>query len=901
MSSRPSHRPPPLARLLVRLALPAAVRDGFAGDLEERFRREAGRDPAGARRRYWKEVLSPTLLRLRREARGLPLPPGTPPGSGRGDGSMTALLADLKFALRMIRKAPGFTAVAVLSLALGIGPNTAIFSLVDAVLFQEWGVRDPDTLVDVYGLSSDNRHFFTNWRTYELVRDGTPDAFEQVAGHTLYMANIETGEQGELVLGEIVTGNYFDVMGVGAVRGRTFLPEEDATPGTHPVVLLSERFWRSRFGADPSLVGGQVRLNGRPYTVVGVAPESYKGRIAPGIGSDFWVPMSMYTHLTPDQKGQGNFMMTARMKPGVTGPQAAAAIQAVAARYNEENPQSRRQMRLASVVVGDILLHPDLDRTIGAMAALLFAAVGMVLLIACVNLAGFLLARATDRRKEMAVRVALGASGRAITRQLLVEASVLAGAGGLMGLVLGQAFLRALLSVEFPLDMPISLSVSLNGKLVLFTLAVTAVAALLFGLTPALSAVRTPIASTLRDEAGASGGRGKARARQVLVGAQMGVCTVLLFGSALFVRSLRNAAAQDAGFSTAPAAVVTADTWANQYDDDRQRFFVEEILREVSASPGVDGIAATRRMPLDLGMTNTIFDVPGIDPPPDANHHVLETTAVTPGWFEVMGIGLVSGRGFLPEDGPDQQRVLVVSRAAAERYWPNGDAVGQSVWVDAEHEEQALVVGVAENVKIWSLTEGPRPYVYQPLAQNPTGYGGLHFVAHGSRSAPDLAALVRDAAKRFDPDIVLSQVGTMDDHLGYIFFLPRMAALLLSLVGGLALLLGAVGLYGMVSYSAARRTREMGIRLALGAERGRVVGMVVRGGLAVVGIGAVAGLGGALLLGSALDRFLIGISGADPVALLTAPLTLALVTLAAAWLPARRVGRVDPTEALRTE
>jgi len=819
---------------------------------------------------------------------------------------MTALLADLKFALRMIRKAPAFTAVAVLSLALGIGPNTAIFSLVNAVLFQEWGVRDRDSLVDVYSRGRDGGYYFTSWRVYELVDEGATDVFQDVAAHTLYTGAIERGGEDELVVGEMVTANYFDVMDVAAERGRTFLPEEGVTP--HPVIVLSDRYWRDRFGADPNLVGGQVRLNGRPYTVVGIAPASYKGRIAPGIGTDFWAPFSMWEHLTPDQKGQGNFMITGRMKPGIPAQRAIPAIEAVASRYNAEHPESRSQLRLGAVPLGDILLSPGLDHVIGAMAALLFVAVGMVLLIACVNLAGFLLARATDRRKEMAVRVAMGAGAGAIARQLMVEAFVLASLGGLLGLALGQLFLRLLLSIDFPVPMPIHLHVSLDGRLVLFTLAVSGVAALLFGLTPALNAIRAPVASTLRDESGASGGRSKARARQVLVAAQMAVCTMLLFGAGLFVRSLRNAADQPVGFSTAPAAVVTAETWANQYSDEQQRSFVDEVLRMVSAEAGVSGIAATRRLPLDLGQTNTTLDVPGVDPPTDANHWQLESTGVSPGYFAVMGIPILAGRGFDDGDGPDGQRVVVMSKAAADRFWPDDSpsasgargAVGKVVYLDADHGEEAVVVGVAGDAKIWSLTEAPRPYLYLPIAQR-SGYGTYHFVARGALPAGELALHVRDAARTVDPDIVLSKVGTMADHLSYIFFLPRMAAILLSMVGALALTLGAVGLYGMVSYAAARRRREMGIRLALGAERGRVVRMVVRSGLTVVAVGAVLGVGGALLLGSTLGRFLIGIAGTDPVTLLAAPLVLAVVAAAAAWLPARRAGRVDPTEALRSE
>ena len=810
------------------------------------------------------------------------------------------LLSDLKSAVRQMRKAPGFTAVAVLSLALGIGPNTAIFSLVDAVLFQKWGVHDADSLVDVYSLTRDNRHFYTNWRIYELVRDGAGDAFGSVAASSPYQGSIETGGQGEMVLGEMVTGNYFDVMGVPAERGRTFLPDEDATPGTHPVVVLADRFWRSHYGADPSLVGGQIRLNGRPYTVVGIAPASYNGRISPGIGTEFWVPFSMWVHLTPDQKGQGNFLITGRMKPGVPAARAQSVLDAVAARYNAQHPESRSRLRLGGVQVSTVRLFPDMDRTINAMVLLLFGAVGMVLIIACVNLAGFLLARAADRRKEMAVRLAIGAGRGALVRQLLVETLVLAVLGGTLGLALGQVFMRWLLAVDIPLPMPVHLHVTLDGRLVLFTVAVSAVAALVFGLTPALASMRVPLAATLRDEAASASGRGKARSRRILVGTQMAVCTVLLFGAGLFVRNLRGAAGVDVGFSTAPAAVVTAETWANQYSDEQQSAFVDDVVGQVSALPGVSGIAATRRLPLDLGTTNIALDIPGVEPPPNANHIVVELTEVSPGYFSVMGIPVLDGRAFNSGDGPDGERVVVISRAMAQRYWPRESAVGKVIGLDAGPDKRAVVVGVVGNVKIWSLTEPPRPYLYAPIAQR-GGFGTIHFVARGALPVRELAGRVRDAAKQADPAIVLSKVGTMTDHLGYIFFLPRMAALLLSLVGALALVLGSVGLYGMVSYAAVRRTREMGIRLALGANRAGVVALVVRGGLLVVGIGGVVGLGAALALGGALRGFLIGVGAFDPVALLAAPAVLGAVALLATWIPARGVSRVDPVAALRAE
>jgi predicted permease len=811
---------------------------------------------------------------------------------------ISGLLSDLKFALRMMRKAPAFTAVAVLSLGVGIGPNTAIFSLVNAVLFQEWGVGEPDGLVDVYSLTDDGRHFYSYYSIWELLDEGAGDVFQDVTAYTIYQGHIEHEGDGELVLGEMVMGNYFDVMRVPAALGRTFRPEEDATPGTHPVVVLSDRYWKARYGADPAVVGSDIRLNGRPYTVVGVAPAEFRGRIAPGVGTDFWVPLRMYPHLAPGQMSNGNLSITGRMRPGVPAARSLPAVATVASRFNETRPESRGEMRLAAVPLASIHLHPDMDRAIGAMAALLFVAVGLVLFIACANLAGFLLTRATDRRKEMAVRVAMGAGRGAIVRQLLVEVLLLAAMGGAVGLVLGQVAIRLLLAVDPPVDLPINLDISLSGRLLVFTGGASLLAALFFGLTPALESLRSPVAATLRDES-AVGGR-KAWARSLLVAGQMALSTVLLFGSALFFRSLQNAAGQDVGFSTAPAAVVTVETWANNYDDEAQRRFVQEIVTRVSSLPGVDGAAATWRLPLDLGNITTRVDAPGVEPPPDADHHSLEYTGVTPGYFEVMGIPILDGRSFTSADGSEDRPVVILSQAAAERFWPGESADGRTVFLGGDMEREHTVVGVVGDVKLWSLTETPRPYFYVPARQH-SAYGTYHLVARGRAPAPELAASVRDEARALDPDIVLSDVGTMATHLNYIFFLPRMAALLLSVLGVMALGLAALGLSGMVSYAVARRTREVGIRLALGAERRRVVALVMRGAVVVVVAGGACGLVAAVALGRLADRFLIGVGALDPLALVAAPLALTAVAAVASYVPARRVSRVDPVLALRAD
>ncbi len=897
-------RPPRIAELLLRLLVPGPVGDAFAGDLEERFRRRHASAPIRARIEYWSDVLSPSVLRLRAEARGLAHPPGTPPARLPGDGPMHALRSDVRFAFRSLLKSPAFTAVAVLSLALGIGPNTAIFSLVDSLLFQDWGVDDPERIVDVYTLTSEGQYFFNRYGNYELIAEGGTDVFEAVTAHSIFPGRFE-GEAGvsETVLGEMVTGDYFEVMGVEAARGRTFLPEEDATPGTHPVLVVSDGMWRTRYGADPGLVGSEVRLNGRPYTVVGVAPEQFRGRIAPGIGTEFWVPMSMYPHLAPGKMGQGDLTISARLRPGRTAGEGLAAIETIEARINAErqaaDPDRRSSLDLIGVSLADVRLHPGVDGVALAIATLLFGAVGLVLLVACVNLAGFLLSRAVDRRKEMAIRVAMGAGRGAIVRQLLVESLMLAIAGAALGLALGQVAARGLAGVELPLPLPVDLSVDLNGSVLLFTAAVAVVAALLFGLTPALEATRAPVASTLRGDAGAGADRRKVGGRAVLVAAQMALSTVLLFGAALFVRSLDSATRVDVGFTARDGGVAHIETDPNEYDDGRRAALARDLIARLEARPGISSVAVTGRMPLALGTINLNFSIPGIDPPPDQRLHVLEYAPVSAGYFDVLGITMEEGRGFQPGEAEDGSGVVVLSRAAAHRFWPGESAIGRVLYLGGDTDRPLSVVGVADDVKIWSLGEPPRPYAYLPYSGG--GTDAFYVVARGASSGIDLTAAVRDEVRALDAGVFLSEVGTLQDHLSYVYFLPRMAAGLLSLVGALALVLACMGLYGMVSYGVARRTREMGIRLALGAERRGVVALVLRGGLSLVAVGGVIGVAAAVGLGGLVEGFLFGVDGVDPLALVAAPMLLAVVAGMAAYLPARRASRVDPVRALRAE
>ena len=650
---------------------------------------------------------------------------------------MISLLADVRFALRTLGKAPAFTAVAVLSVALGIGPNTAIFSLVHSVLFQDWGVSEPEGIVDIYTLNRDGRYFFSRYSTYTLIAEGTQDVFEAVTHHSIFAGRIEGVDgRSELVLGEMVTGNYFDVMGVRAAQGRFFLPEEDATEGTHAVIVVSDDFWRTRHGADPDLVGTEIRLNGRPYVVVGISPAEFRGRMVPGIGTDFWVPFSMYPHLSPNKMTAGDLTITGRVREGVVAEQAIAAVETVGARRDEEfnaaDPDRRGRYALAAVSLADVRLHPNFDGVLTAMAALLFSAVGLVLVVACVNLAGFLLSRAMDRRKEMAVRIAMGAGRGAIVRQLLVESLMLASAGAMLGLILGQLAMQALLRVEPPLPIPLELEVGLSGPLLLFTSGAAVLAAILFGLAPALEATRAPVASTLRDEAGSSGGRSKVGVRGLLVATQMALSTVLLFGAALFVRSLASAAELDLGFSTREGAVIKIESGANEYSTEERVQFVDELGRRLAAHGAVTSFGITGRMPLDLGMSITSFDAPGVDPPADQNRHRFESAPITPGYFETLGVAIIEGRAFEPTDTDLSAPVTILSRAGAERLWPGESAIGKVIYRGGDQDDPLVVVGVAGNVKIWSLNEPPRPYLYLPYHQG-NAYGRSMSLPAGAR------------------------------------------------------------------------------------------------------------------------------------------------------------------------
>lgn len=898
-----SRRPPWLARWVLRHRLSGSVGDAVSGDLAERFQRDVrSAGPLRARIRYWREVLSPSLSGLRGEAGGLDPTPGASPRSSHREPIMRSLLRDAKYSVRVLAKDPTFTAIAVLSLAVGIGPNTAVFSMVNATLLQGTRAAEPETLIDVCPLGESGDCYYAGHWIRERLQEEADDVLQGVTAWVLMQGAVEEDGLPAPVLYELVTGDYFDVLGLVPARGRFFAPEEDATLGTHPVAVVSLPFWRNRLGADPDVVGSELRVNGRPYTVVGVAPEGWTSKMMPGVQADLWLPYGMYPHLAPDQATNGNLGFTARVRPGVDVETAVAAVEAIGVRIDRERKErgAEGDFVLGAFPWTDFYLHPTLDGPVVAMAGLLMAVVGLVLVIACVNLAGFLLARGTDRRREVAVRLAMGASRASIVRQVLVESALLGLAGGALGLFIGLWTARALLAIELPIELPLNLDVGLDPKVLAFTAGVSVLAGLVFGLTPAFQASRSPVGAVLRDEGNAVAGGRRVGLRGWLVAGQMALCVVLLVGAGLFVRSLAEAASVDPGFDTGPAALVEVSGRGAGYASAAEmRPVVETALEDVRARPEIRSAALVTRPPLQLGNWVRYYDVPGVDPPPNRNDHRIEVTSVSPGYFETMGIALREGRAFTDRDTEDAPPVVIVSRALAEAFWPGESALGRTLVPVSDRENPVTVVGVAENVKIWSLQEPPRPYIYQPFAQAPST--SVQVVVRGAAAPALLGRSVVESLRRVDPGIFVPGVKSMQEHLGFILFLPRMAA---TLVGGfavLALLLAVMGLYGIVSYGVARRTREMGIRISLGAAGGDVVGLVVRRGLALALVGAVLGVGVALVASRFIGQWLIGVEPWDPLTMAGVPLVLLAVAAVAAFVPARRASRVNPTEALRAE
>lgn len=816
---------------------------------------------------------------------------------------METLIQDVRYAARSLRKAPGFAAVIIISIALGIAANATVFSVANGLLWSTLPVKDPARLV----VFSEGESF--PYPDYIDYRDQTASVFEGVCAHfPLVPASLGDKGEPERVWGQLVSGNYFSLIGVNPALGRPIRPEEDQVLGRDAVVVLSHDLWARRFGADPGILGRTVALNGQPYTVIGVAPAGFQGTDH-GLAAQFWVPLAMAERIMPDlaqpdgRTSRTNqwLCLNARLKPGISRKQAETALNVVKKRIDDTYRKDAKNHH-AAISLGSAggLIGGSATQALGLMAVLMVV-VGLVLMVACANVANLLLARATGREKEIAVRLAVGASRRRLVRQLLTESILLAFAGAAVGFLLAAAAARAISTFQVPLPVPIVFDFNVDFRVLAFTAGLSLLTALLFGLVPALRATRPDLVGALKNEAAVFGRAVRFGMRNTLVVVQVAFSLVLLVGAGLFLRSLQNASSIDIGFQPDHILLMGVDPKLHNYSRERTKQFLSDLRGRVSALPGVRSVSYVDSLPLSIGGTSYDFKGVGAKPGEEqtANADVYNVGA---GFFETMGLPLLRGRGFARGD---DEHVAVINETMARRLFGNSDPLGRQMTAGEYGGKTSLtIVGVARNSKSRTLGEGPVNCAYLFIEAAPEkvfSFFGISIAVKTTVNPQSLARPVRAEINRLDPNLAVFGTETMQEHVNKSLLLPQISATLLGTFGAVGLTLAAIGLYGVMSYSVRRRTREIGIRMALGAESGSVLRMVLRQGLAVTSLGLVIGLAIALVLGRFAASLLYGVSGTDAVTFVAVPAVLLAAGIAATLLPACRAARVDPNVALRYE
>jgi putative ABC transport system permease protein len=824
---------------------------------------------------------------------------------------MSTLLQDLRYGTRLLVKSPGFTLVAALSLALGIGANTTIFTLVNAVLLNPLPVEDPSQLVSVWTTDERNQAGALGFlqvspMNYKDLRDKN-EVFSGLAGHTGLPLNI-TGGTGEpqQVFGEIVTGNYFGVLGAKPAIGRGFVPDEDQTPGAKLVCVVGYGEWQKRFGGDPSIVGRTISLNGQQFTVVGVMPKGFKGTNAIGAPA-VWVPYMSYPQTTtgfflelirPDQRRGLVFNVTGRLKPGVSVRQAEANLKTIARQLEQEYPNDNKGRNVTLVPLAQATINPGFRGNIVAAGGLLMTIVALVLLIACANVANLLLARASARQREIAVRLSLGATRTQLIRQLLTEGTLLALVGGAAGLMLAYWAQNVLWSFRPPFLQADAIDIHPDARVLLFTLAVALATGVLFGLAPAIQASRPDLVVELKEKTSApTGSRSPFSLRNILVAAQIALSLIALIGAGLFLRSLQNAQKINPGFDVERLATLSFDLGAQGYTEERGRQFQQRVLERAASVPGVQSATLASTVPLFAGgFARTVF-LEGQDTSDRRSGRLVQITVASSHYLETLGIPLLRGRATSDIDQPNTPSAVVINETMAKRFWPDQDAIGKRFKFFGQDNFQQ-VVGIAKDSKYNFIGEDPTPYIYQATTQVYQPQLSL-FVRAANAQA--LIGTVRGEVQQFDRNLPLTGVFTLDEIFDQSLWAPRMGAWLLAVFAGLSLVLAVIGIYGVMAYSVSQRTRELGIRMALGASRGDVVRLVVVQGLRLTITGVVIGLAVSLAVTRLVSTLLFNVSPTDLVTFIAVPALLALAALGASYLPAVRATRIDPIIALRYE
>ncbi len=810
---------------------------------------------------------------------------------------MSSWRQNLSYALRRLGKSRGFAAAAIISIGLGIAANSTIFSMVSAFVLHSAPVGDPSTLLSLSTVHRGNCCSEFSWPLYTDVRDQSKSFSGVAAYFPLLPASIGGKGDPERIWGQLVTSNFFDVAQLRMVLGRGFTSDEERLP----VVILSHGVWQRRFSGDPDIIGKAVNISGRPFTVVGVTPPAFRG-LDLALQSELWIPLGSTEQLLPregnrDNRGHTWLMSVARLKPGVTREQANAEMSALGQRYSQAYPKTDKDLGFRLEQAGT--LHPGFKSAVVMFLAALSVVVLLVLCIACANVANLLLAQASVRQREMAVRLALGATRGQLLRQMLTESVLLALAGGIFGVILSLWATKALSSFRLPIPIPIDFGVSVDWKVLLYTLIVSVGTGLLFGLAPALAASRPILAGALKGEDVLARPGRRWTLRNMLVVAQVAMSLILLCATGLFLRSLQSATVIDIGFRSHGLVTMAVDPQLHGYSAARTVQFLDTVRQRALALPGVASAAFVDTLPLSIGGTSTEYRVVG---KPQSQNVGTDVYMVSPGYFDAIGIPMVAGRDFSNETATSAH-VAVVNEAFVKQLMDRENPIGQRVTADGKKVYE--IIGVVRNSKSRTLGESTLPILYRSITQDldgePSFLGYTLITRTNGLESASLSGTLRSEIRALDPNLAIYNAQSIEEHLRNALFLPRLAGTLFGIFGCVGLLLAAVGLYGVMSYSVSRRTREIGIRLALGAPAARVRSMVVRQGLVLTAIAMVLGLAAALAVAKLAAGILYGVQPHDLVTFTGVPLFLAAIAFFASWIPARRASKVDPMSALRWE
>ena len=879
-----------IGRFIRRLSL-LIRRRRAADDLAEEMRlhvelraaanRRHGLDDQAADRRARRQFGN--VLKLREESQDM-----------WGFTTLERCVRDARHACRQLIRRPGWTATVLLTLALGIGANTSIFTIVNATLFRPAPGQDPDRLVWVAIMEGQSGHVRAmSYPVYVDLRDraATLSGLLAYSGTEFSIG----GQRAERVYGAVVSGNYFDVLGIAAAAGRTFRPDGDAVPGAYPVVVLSDRLWRNRFGGDPGAVGAPVTINGRQFTIIGVAPPGFVG-VELGENVEVWVPMAMQRAAMPSMpdlltdRGAGWLRVVGRLRHGSTAAQADAELRGLS-KQSQAPGTAPDEERVASVIPVRGGLDPSNRRELVPVFALLAIVPALVLFVACFNIANVLLARNVGRRKEFAMRRAIGATRARLVGQLLVEAVLLALLAAIAGFVVSFGLTAVI--VYFG-DVPAEVASVFrpDGRVLAATTTLAVLTSLVFGLAPALTATNFDLLPSLKSDGPTASGADRHRLRSGLVVAQVAVSIALLITAGLFLRSLSKAINVDPGFEARGAATISFDPALQGYTREREVRFVQQLLEGASALPGVTAASVTSSVPLSGRMMGTDVVAEG-----GTTRASATFSSVAPHYFDAMQIGLVRGRDFSSADAGGAPPVVIINEELARRLWPGGDAIGKRLRVEDRGEPWREVVAIARDGKYASLTERSRAAFYMPVAQQPAS--PLTLVARTAGDPRELMRALTATAQELDRDMPLFRVQLLEDNIRQVVDKQRAVASLLGVFGAITLFLAAIGIYGVAAHAVSLRTREIGIRMSLGARAADVLWMFVRETLTLAIIGVAIGLAMSAVGSQVLTSFLFGLRSTDGLTFAAAATLLCLVAMAASYVPARRATRVNPVQALR--